>query len=108
MVVVLTDGEKIQGWIVKPPGFDAKKKYPQGYKTINITEASHPYSGAWWPPGHILGYEHTFVHAVHDFLTAIEKDTVASPNFKDGVYELAVMETVEKSAKSGKWQAVTQ
>ena len=87
--------------------YDCGDKQPQqGYKTINVTEASHPYSGAWWPPGHILGYEHTFVHAVHDFLTAIEKDTVASPNFKDGVYELAVMETIEKSSKSGRWEKV--
>lgn len=87
--------------------YDCGDKQPQqGYKTIGVTEASHPYAGAWWPPGHILGYEHTFVHAVHDFLTAIEKDTVASPNFKDGVYELAVMEAVEESSKSERWEKV--
>ena len=77
---------------------------PQFQLGALVTEASHPYSGAWWPPGHILGYEHTFVHAVHDFLIAIERDTVASPNFKDGVYELAVMEAIERSSKGGKWE----
>jgi predicted dehydrogenase len=87
--------------------YDRADKQPlQAFKTINVTEASHPYAGAWWPPGHILGYEHTFVHAVHDFLTAIEKDTVASPNFQDGVYELAVMEAIEKSAKTQRWEKV--
>src|SRR5439155_600729 len=57
----------------------------QGFKTIIVTESVHPYVGAWWPPGHIIGYEHTFVHAVHDFLTALEKDRLPSPNFGDGV-----------------------
>ena len=76
----------------------------QGYKTINVTESVHPYVGAWWPSGHIIGYEHTFVHAVHDFLTALENDTLPSPNFTDGVKNQAVLEAVEKSAKSGKWE----
>ena len=76
----------------------------QGYKTISVTESVHPYVGAWWPPGHIIGYEHTFVHAVHDFLTALENDTLPSPNFTDGVKNQAVLEAVERSAKSGRWE----
>jgi predicted dehydrogenase len=76
----------------------------QGYKTINVTESVHPYVGAWWPSGHIIGYEHTFVHAVHDFLVALENDTLPSPNFTDGVKNQAVLEAVERSAKSGKWE----
>jgi predicted dehydrogenase len=79
-------------------------KGEQGYKNINVTEAVHPYVGAWWPSGHIIGYEHTFVHAVHDFLTALENDTLPSPNFTDGVKNQAVLEAVERSAKSGKWE----
>lgn len=78
----------------------------QGFKTINVTEAIHPYVGAWWPPGHIIGYEHTFVHAVHDFLTALEKDTMPSPNFEDGVKNQVVMTAIEKSAKSGRWERI--
>jgi predicted dehydrogenase len=76
----------------------------QGYKTISVTESVHPYVGAWWPPGHIIGYEHTFVHAIHDFLVALENDTLPSPNFTDGVKNQAVLEAIERSAKSGKWE----
>jgi predicted dehydrogenase len=80
----------------------------QGFKTILVTEAGHPYAGAWWPPGHIIGYEHTFVHAIHDFLTALEKDTLPSPNFADGVKNQAVLDAVERSAKSGRWERVKE
>lgn len=76
----------------------------QGFKTIDVTQSVHPYVGAWWPAGHIIGYEHTFVHAMHDFLTALENDTLPSPNFTDGVKNQAVLEAVERSAKSGTWE----
>lgn len=78
----------------------------QGYKTLMVTEGDHPYVGAWWPPGHIIGYEHTFVHAVHDFLTCLEKDQMPTPNFQDGVKNQAVMDAVDRSAKSGQWEKV--
>ena len=76
----------------------------QAFKTILVTEANHPYTGAWWPPGHIIGYEHTFVHAIHDFLTCIEKDRLPEPNFRHGVRNQAVLDAVERSAKSGRWE----
>ncbi|PYV18680.1 MAG: dehydrogenase [Acidobacteria bacterium] len=82
------------------------KQADQAFKTIMVTESVHPYVGAWWPPGHIIGYEHTFVHAVADFLTALEKDTLPSPNFKDGVANQAVLDAVERSAQSRKWEKV--
>ncbi|MGH9328069.1 MAG: Gfo/Idh/MocA family protein [Terriglobia bacterium] len=78
----------------------------QGYKLINVSERVHPYAGAWWPPAHLIGYEHTFVHAIHDFLTALEKDKLPEPNFYDGVKIQAVLDAVERSAKSGKWERV--
>jgi len=78
----------------------------QGYKTILATEAAHPYAGAWWPPGHIVGYEHTFVHAIHDFLTCLEKDRLPTPSFRDGVKVQAVLDAVERSAKMGRWERV--
>ncbi len=80
----------------------------QGFKTIMVTESVHPYAGAWWPPGHIIGYEHTFVHAIHDFLTALERDTLPTPNFRDGVKNQAVLDAVERSARSGKWEKVRE
>lgn len=78
----------------------------QGYKTILVTESVHPYVGAWWPPGHIIGYEHTFVHAIHDFLVALEKNRLPEPNFYDGVKIQAVLEAIEQSAKAGRWERV--
>jgi predicted dehydrogenase len=78
----------------------------QGFRTISVTEASHPYVGAWWPPGHIIGYEHTFVHAIRDFLAAVEKDRLPESNFRQGVRNQAVLDAVERSAKSGRWQKV--
>ena len=78
----------------------------QAFRTIMATEANHPYVGAWWPPGHIIGYEHTFVHAIHDFLTALEKGQRPQPGFDEGVKVQAVLDAVERSAKSGRWEKV--
>ncbi|HEV2232040.1 MAG TPA: Gfo/Idh/MocA family oxidoreductase [Terriglobia bacterium] len=78
----------------------------QGFKNIIVTEGAHPYIGNWWPPGHIIGYEHTFVHAIHDFLTCLEKDKMPSPNFRDGVKNQAVLDAVEHSAKTRRWEKV--
>jgi predicted dehydrogenase len=83
-----------------------EKQAQQAYKTIMVTESVHPYVGAWWPPGHIIGYEHTFVHAIHDFLTALEKDRLPEPNFYDGVKNNAVMDAIERSASARKWVRV--
>ena len=85
--------------------FDATEdRAGQGYRTIMVTEKVHPYAGAWWPPGHIIGYEHTFVNALHDFLVAMEADRLPEPNFYDGVKVQAVLDAVERSAKSGRWE----
>jgi len=78
----------------------------QGFKTILVTEGCHEYVGAWWPPGHIIGYEHTFVHEVYDFLNNIAKNTKPSPDFADGVKVQAVLDAVEQSAKSKQWEKV--
>jgi predicted dehydrogenase len=78
----------------------------QGFKKILITDASHPYLKAWWPPGHIIGYEHTFTNALSDFFRALEKDESISPDFREGARVQAVLEAVERSAKRGKWVKV--
>lgn len=79
----------------------------QGFKTISVTEAVHPYVGNWWPPGHIIGYEHTFVHAVKDFLDCLDKGRMPRPNFEDGIQNQAVLDAVERSAASRRWTEVT-
>ncbi len=74
----------------------------QGFRTILVTEPVHPYISHWWPPGHIIGYEHEFSHAVADFIHAIATGGTITPNFADGVAGMAVMEAALKSAESGR------
>ena len=83
---------------------DAQER--QGFRKILVTEATHPYIEAWWPPGHIIGYEHTFVHVVYDFMKALDEDRMPTPNFTDGVECQRVLEAVEKSAKEERWVEV--
>jgi predicted dehydrogenase len=76
-------------------------EHTRGFRTILATEPVHPYVAHWWPPGHIVGYEHTFVHAVADFIEAIERGTPIEPNFEDGVRCMKVLEAGLESAVSG-------
>ena len=87
--------------------FDATDSAPmQATRNLLVTGPEHPYSTNFWKPGHIIGYEHTFVHAVHDFLTSLETDRLPEPNFRHGVKDQAVLDAIERSAKSGKWERV--
>ncbi len=70
----------------------------QGFRLIQASEGIHPYMQAWWPTGHVIGYEHTFVHEMYEFVQAIARDTAASPSFADGVKCSQVLEAVELSA----------
>lgn len=72
-----------------------------GFRRIVVTEPTHPYVGAWWPPGHVLGYEHTFTHEIADLLTAIGTGEQVEPSFADGLRVQRVLEAVENSAKNG-------
>ncbi|WP_077625276.1 Gfo/Idh/MocA family protein [Sediminibacillus massiliensis] len=78
----------------------------QGFRTISCTEEEHPYAGAYWPPGHIIGYEHTFIHLIHEFLHGITGNVQPAPNFEDGVKNQAILEAVERSSNSRKWETV--
>ncbi len=86
----------------------AEKKERQGFRRILVTEASHPYFSAWWPPGHIIGYEHTFVHAIAEFLNCLAAGRPPSPGFEDGVRCQAVLEAVEQSAHARRWVKVSR
>jgi predicted dehydrogenase len=74
----------------------------QGFRTILVTNATHPYVAAWWPPGHIIGYEHEFTHAVVDFLGALDKGTKITPNFADGMKIMQVLEAGILSSNEGR------
>lgn len=69
-----------------------------GFRKILTTDGAQPYIAAWWPPGHIIGYEHTFTHEIYDFLMAISTNTQPSPSFSDGLYVQQVLDAVEASA----------
>jgi predicted dehydrogenase len=74
-----------------------------GFRTILVTEPEHPYMENWWPPGHIIGYEHTFVHTVKDLLDGIATGKSPAPTFEDGYRSQAVLDAVERSAESREW-----
>ncbi|WP_371934698.1 Gfo/Idh/MocA family protein [Streptomyces sp. KL118A] len=69
-----------------------------GFRRILVTEPDHPYVDAWWPPGHGLGYEHTFVHQARDLLHAIGTGARPEPSFADGLSVQRVLAAVEESA----------
>jgi predicted dehydrogenase len=75
----------------------------QGFRDILVTEGVHPYAGAWWPPGHIIGYEHTFVNTFADFVKAVAGGKSVQPTFADGLANEKVLAAIEESAKSRQW-----
>ncbi|OZM71945.1 dehydrogenase [Amycolatopsis antarctica] len=78
-----------------------------GFRRIVVTEPEHPYLSAWWPPGHGLGYEHTFTHEVADLLRAIGSGADPAPGFDDGLRVQRVLDAVSASAEDGsRWTPV--
>jgi len=79
-----------------------------GFRRVLVTEGSHPYLSGWWPPGHTLGWEHTFTHQARDLLTAIADGGQPLPSFGDGLAVQRVLDAVARSAASGNsWESVT-
>ncbi|MGZ5552411.1 MAG: Gfo/Idh/MocA family protein [Chthoniobacterales bacterium] len=79
----------------------------RGFRNILVTEPTHPYVRNWWPPGHLIGYEHTFVHTIVDFLQAVVRRKSVQPNFEDGLRNQRVLEAAAKSARLRRIVAVT-
>jgi predicted dehydrogenase len=78
----------------------------RGWRTIHVTDGDHPYMGNWWVPGLQIGYEHSFVHQVADFVQGVSSGKPASPTFRDALETQYVCDAVLKSAKAGKWEKV--
>jgi predicted dehydrogenase len=78
----------------------------QGFTRILVTEGTHPYMSAWWPPGHIIGYEHSFTHQARDLIEAIATGADPSPSFEEAAQVQRVLDAVERSAKTGTWTEV--
>ncbi|MEV0282961.1 MULTISPECIES: Gfo/Idh/MocA family oxidoreductase [unclassified Kribbella] len=79
-----------------------------GFRRILATESAHPYVAAWWPPGHLLGYEHGFTHQVVDLVTAIADGADPTPSFADGLRIQRVLAAVEASSTSRQWQEISE
>jgi predicted dehydrogenase len=82
-------------------GRDPQKQ--RGFREIMVTENVHPFVGHWWPPGHLIGYEHSFVHTIADFVRAVVGRKNISPNFADGLANQKVLAAIEQSARQRKW-----
>ncbi len=80
----------------------------RGWRSIHVTDGDHPYMGKWWVPGLQIGYEHSFVHQVADFLGAAATGKSASPTFRDALATQYVCDAVLKSAKTNAWEKVAK
>jgi len=77
-----------------------------GFRRIIVNEPGHPYVGAWWPPGHGLGYEHAFTHQVVDLVAALADGSQPTPSFADGLQVQRVLAAVETSSETRSWQEI--
>ena len=75
----------------------------RGWRSIHVTEGEHPYMKNWWVPGLQIGYEHTFIHQLADFIRGLSEGSPAAPTFRDALKTEKVIEAVLTSASSGKW-----
>ena len=78
----------------------------QGFRRVHATDPGHPYTKAWWPAGHIIGYEHLFVHEIYEFVSNLGKKAQPYSTFEDAVKCQQVLDAVERSAASKKWETV--
>jgi predicted dehydrogenase len=87
--------------------FDYRVEGPlRGWASIHVTDGDHPYMSKWWVPGLAIGYEHSFVHQVADFLESLGTGKPAGPTFRDALETQKVCDAVLDSAKSGSWKKV--
>lgn len=78
----------------------------QGFRLIQASEGGHPYMNAWWPAGHVIGYDTTFVHELYEFVEAIAHDKPTCPDFNDGVACCQILEAVDLSIERKAWVKV--
>jgi len=78
----------------------------RGFETVMVTDPDDPYVDRWWPPGHVLGWEHTLVHENYEFLTAVASDEPHAPDFEAGLGVQRVLDAIERSDARGEWVAL--
>jgi predicted dehydrogenase len=75
----------------------------RGWSSVLVTDGDHPYLGKWWVPGLIIGYEHSFIHQVADFLEGLKTSKPAAPTFRDALETTRICDAIVASGKSGQW-----
>ena len=84
---------------------EPKGRRDRGFKTVLVTDRDHPYGGRWWPTGHIIGWEHTFVHQLHHLIRAIAGEETVPPlaaDFRDGYLNAVLCDALIEAARTGK------
>ena len=106
--VILFSAGSCKKWLDVDPRSIVKEEEmfedAQGFRTVLVSEADHPFWQWWWPQGHMIGWEHTFVHEIHHFLSAIREDTDIAPHgatFEDGYRAAEICDAMLRSADSG-------
>ena len=82
---------------------DKTEDHLTGWRRVHVTNFEHPYMDKWWVPGCTIGYEHTFVHALADFLSGLESGTPAQPDFQSALQTQKVCDAIFESVQTGGW-----
>lgn len=80
----------------------------QGFRRVLVTDPAHAYMEAWWPPGHTIGYEHTFIHEILELTESFRENRMPQPGFEDGVKCQQVLEAVDASIAGRRWVRVDE
>lgn len=88
--------------------FQDDPPHVRGFRVVQVSDSVHPFMSAWWPVGHIIGYEHTFINLVYTMLKAFDKGEVFKPNFEDGLRNQAVLEAVDISSQQKRWVSISE
>ncbi|MFN8526224.1 MAG: Gfo/Idh/MocA family oxidoreductase [Chloroflexota bacterium] len=96
--------------VFQAPGADAATPEVLGFQNVNVTESVHPFARAWWPRGHIVGWEHAHINQIHHFLECIAGDGEVGPyaaTFEDGYRNVVICDAIKQSAAEGRRVSVT-
>jgi predicted dehydrogenase len=78
----------------------------RGWRNVHVTDGEHPYMDKWWVPGLQIGYEHSFVHQVADFLAGLDKGETVGPTFRDALETQKICDAVLESGRTGLWKEI--
>ena len=99
----LEDSQWLDFFEYRAPGGRKAKSHTTGWRRIHVTGLEHPYMDRWWVPGLSIGYEHTFIHAIADFLRGTETGTPTEPTFRAALQTQKICDAILHSAKEGQW-----